>query len=139
MEYIFENSFGKTIYNASSNMLEIHWKDSTEELEDEDFKAFLLQFTQDLLKFQTSGFFVNATKKMFIMRNEMQEWHDEVIVPKYIDAGIRKIAFHVGNNSTVDISLELTFDEKNSQKLQTRFFDDAENAKEWLVKSVKVA
>ena len=34
----------------------------------------------------------------------------------------------------VEISLELTFDEENSQKLQTRFFNSGELAKEWLIK-----
>ncbi len=133
MSLLFENQFGEIIYNSVDNMLEVHWKDTTEELEDEDFQSFLVKFTEVISMYSTSAFFVNATKKMFVMSNPIQEWHDVVIVPKYIEAGIRKIAFHVGDNTMVDLSLELTFDEENSQQLQTKFFDDEEKARTWLL------
>lgn len=135
MSILFENQFGEIRHNLDSNMLEVHWKDSTEKLEDEDFQDFLLRFADLLQQYHTSSFFVDASKKLFVMKNAIQEWHDEVIVPKYIEAGIRKIAFLIADNTMVDISLELTFDEENSQKLQTRFFDEENEARNWLLES----
>ena len=134
MHLVFDNIFGKIFYNETDKMYKIQWMDATEDLVDTDFQAFLLQFTNILKNQNAETLFVDATKKLFVMSNEIQEWHDNVIVPQYISSGLRKIAFHTANNDMVEISLELTFDEENSQKLQTRFFNSGELAKEWLIK-----
>ena len=132
MQLVFENIFGKIFYNETDDMYLIQWLDATEELKDSDFQAFLLQFTDLIKDRNAANLFVDATKKLFVMSNDIQEWHDKVIVPRYLSSGLRKIAFHTANNDLVDISLELTFDEENSKKLQTRFFDAADLAKAWL-------
>ena len=134
MELIKENDYCKIVYDAGKKLFEYKWKPGSENLDNEGFKTLLLEFAEMLKQRDAESFFADAREKQFIMTDEMQVWHDEVIVPKYVEAGIKRIAFCVEEFTPVDIAIEMTFDEENSKNLQTQFFDSVDLAKKWLSK-----
>jgi len=134
MELISDNRFGEIWFDTNENMYEYRWKKETSYMKDQEFQKILISFSEMLIGKGTSKFLVDALQKEYTVSNELQEWHDQVIVPKYIEAGITHLAFVINENSIVDISIELTFEEENSRaQLVVKFFKSKIAARNWLL------
>lgn len=136
---VFENDFVVSNYNTSENQLEIKWKAYSESLDDENFKNILLEFAAFVEKNTVQSIFVDASEKYYVMNSNIQKWHDETIIPRYLKAGIKNMAFHIDNNISVDIAIDLTFDEENAKKIPTQLFESRDEAKTWLIQQTKAA
>lgn len=122
----------QVFYDEQNQLLEATWLEQAK-LEHQEFKAYLEEWCALVEKYTPKCFFVDSRKGHVIMTPEVQTWHDNEIVPRYINAGVRKIAFILPEDIFEAISIEQAFEEGNAnQKLKTRFFDKTTDAKNWL-------
>lgn len=116
----------------NKHQVDVFWKPKTIEMDSEDIKNELMAYAELMEKYHIEKIFVNTIKCYFTLSPALQIWHDEVIVPRYVAAGVRKMAFLQAEDIITQLSHEQAFDEENSQQLQVRFFDEAALAYAWL-------
>lgn len=133
MKLIFTTPYINIYYYESFNILYVEWTEIADTMTQEEFRAQIVTFVEEIKVYGAKGFLADSQKGHFTMNIDTQEWHDREIVPKYLAYGLTKIAFVLPEKDLfASISLQQTFDEVQAQRLQTRFFDNVENALEWI-------
>ena len=130
---LLDSVYCKVCYNGSENIMYILWKISTNKMLEREFKNHVMDFASFVQKYQIENIFVDTTFCYFVIGTHIQKWHDEVIIPKYLDGGLKKMAFLAAEDLYSQVSHEQTFEEEKSLALQVNFFDQEQKAKQWLL------
>ncbi len=126
-EYIFE-------LDVSNFLIKFSWKDKY--LSSYRFKQILLTFVGQVELHKPKFLFVDARKNKVTMTAEIQEWHDSIIVPRYLKAKVQAIAFIRSPESIFSRKLthKKTFEKDIAKKgLRTSFFKTEEEAYFWFM------
>ncbi|MBD0400814.1 hypothetical protein [Flammeovirga sp. EKP202] len=106
-------------------------------MDDISFKNHISSFANlietDGASHEVKSFVVDTRAYHFVMNLNIQEWHDKEIIPRYLNSGIKKIAFCLSGDLIRDLSIEQTFDESQAQsdELSTLYFQDLRKALAW--------
>ena len=80
-------------YFKTERLVELTWLPGTREMTDQDFKEALCVFAEGALQHRAKRLIIDMRQFMSQPSAEIGTWRDEVIVPKYEKAGVRKIAW----------------------------------------------
>ena len=126
---IVEKEFKMEIDELRS-ILKFKWEDCT--LTSDRFKEIVSMVANKALEYHPKYLFVDARLNNFTMSIEVQEWHDKTIVPIYVKAGIRAIAFLIPTNIFSMVTHKQTFKKDNAkQAIKTQFFDSEQYVMDW--------
>ncbi len=132
---ILEDWCWQVFVDTDAKTMEAQWLQQAR-LEGEGFKTYLLKWAELVEKYQPHAFLVDSRLGHVVMTPDTQAWHDQTIVKRYILAGVQKIAFILPADIFQATSIEQAFEEDvASSTLDTRYFEDIEAAREWLVKN----
>ena len=88
---------GAPMYSISYHKLErlvrLTWLAGTEGMTDQDFKETLEAFAESALQHSAQRLLIDVREFKHRPSAEVLAWRDEVIVPKYNKAGVKKIAW----------------------------------------------
>lgn len=130
MKRIREKKYWDIYHNLELNILELYWKKSKKDIEEEEFKNYLFDLVEIIKKTQVNGFLVDARAYHLVMSVEFQGWHDEMIIPLYIQNDIKDVVFIFKEEALIEfLSVEQTFEEEKAEVINTRFTDDLEKAR----------
>lgn len=135
MQNILQSEFWTVSYDPAMRCFFVKWHDTGRDMTREEFQEHLLEFTEKLPDFDAKGFCTDSRDYHFVMLPDVQEWHDQVIIPKYIENNLQKIAFIMSSEMITALSIEQTFEEPKAQKaeqIQVRYFSDEQQAKNWM-------
>ena len=118
--------------DEQTQLIEAKWLDKKTDITDNELKHHLDVFADLFKKYPVKGFLVDSRQFHLVMNLKIQAWHDEHIVPRYIDAGIEKIAFIMTTEFVTGLSIEQAFDEPVAQQLNVNFFDNEVDARAWI-------
>ncbi len=113
-----------------SGILRFLWTDRTANMTDEDFKRTLLLYADYALKHGTGSLLVDVRNFHHTPGAEVVKWRNEVLVPRYEAAGIRKFAYVIGNK--VPMPPQQSAAEGRKPAFETRYFRAQEEAEQWL-------
>ncbi len=66
------------------------------------------------------------------MNDEMREWHDSFIIPKYVRSGVIAMAFLVPQNAFAELTHVKTFKKEQALKsFETKFFKSEADVELW--------
>ncbi len=133
-QQVLQLPFLKVYLNEEQQIFEGFWKKESREMKDDEFMTHLEAFADLFSQHKVRGFYVDTRQYHAIMSVEIQAWHDEHIIPKYIQGGVEKIAFVMTEDFIPALTIEQAFDEPKAQVLQTRFFKEEAQAKQWIYK-----
>lgn len=119
-------------YNKSLSLIEFRWKPQSAELSDDIIKSEFLKEVELCEKYNPKNLLINTKDFQYVITPELQEWTDNSIFPKYIEAGVKQIAIVVGEDIFANVSVEQTMDEENASTIQSEYFTSEEDAIEWL-------
>jgi len=98
-----------------------------------DLRSYLEKWAELVEEYHPNSFMVDSRLGHSVLDLATQSWHDGAIVPRYVQAGVRKIAFVLPDDFFVMLSIELTFAEPAAlDASETQFFDASEKASAWL-------
>ncbi|MBL3656600.1 hypothetical protein [Fulvivirga sediminis] len=96
------------------------------------FKEVVSHLSEFVLNKKPSFLLIDSRKSNITITDEIQKWHDDTIVPRYIDANIKGMAVLNSESIFSDITHKKTFGkEKAKQSLKTEFFSDEKEALDW--------
>jgi len=97
------------------------------------FKADLKKFLEIAAKHKAEKALWNLENFNITIGPELQAWIDDNINKAEVEMGISKEAFLVQDDLTAELSVEQTMDEAHAQGLQTKLFNNRNEAIDWLL------
>lgn len=138
MTKVFEKRCFEVFYNPELNVMEAIWINPGEEILEDEFKECISELAYYAIEYRIGGFICDTREYFFVINPEVQVWHDEIIVPQFIRAGIEKIVFVVNDEDMFsNLSIEQTFEEKKAQGIETIFLGSMEHARNCFEKTKK--
>jgi len=90
-------ALGERVYSISyfktESIVELTWLPGTQGMTDQDFKEDLCVFAEGALQHRAKCLIIDMRQFMGRPSAEIGTWRDDVIVPKYDKAGVKKIAW----------------------------------------------
>jgi hypothetical protein len=80
-------------YFKTESIVELTWLPGTQGMTDQDFKEGLNVFAEAALQHRAKNLIIDMRQFMGRPSAEVGAWRDDVIVPKYEKAGVKKIAW----------------------------------------------
>jgi hypothetical protein len=126
---LHEAEFLTVVWDESTRIIGIEWKDSTAAMIDDDFKAALAMFAGHVEAKQAIGILVDVKQFRYKMGPEVQQWRVKNISTRYNRAGVKRFAFLMGEGATVPPAMNRSAE---GESFVTRGFNDREEAIGWL-------
>lgn len=139
MKKVREKKFWDIFYNTELNILEFHWKNTGQDMEDEEFKSYLLEVIELLKTYPVKGLLIEGSKYHITIPPKMQEWHNKNIIPAYLKAGVEVMTFILDPKELIIVlSLEQSFDEEQiaAHTMEIHFLDSLEAGRELIKNKV---
>jgi hypothetical protein len=130
---MYESKFISIFYHAESAIVEGIWKESTQNIEDSEFKVDMNEWLNAVKTYQPVNVLANTREYYHSISPKLQLWINENILAHYRDAGVKKLGFVVTSDLFAQISIEQTIEEQE-QPFAVQYFENGENAKVWLSK-----
>ena len=92
-EVVAADKWGQIIFYDEWNSLELRWLASTAEAADPDLKVTMQEFADEAVKRKPRTLIVDTTAFHHQWGDDMMQWRDAKIIPRYNEAGIAKFAF----------------------------------------------
>lgn len=110
----------------TESIVELTWLPGTQGMTDQDFKEDLCVFAEAALQHRAKCLIIDMRQFMGRPSAEVGAWRDDVIVPKYEKAGVKKIAW-IWPGMSAD-------EEGTGAAYQQRYFATRNEAIDWLTR-----
>lgn len=88
-----DSSLYSISYHKPQRLVRLVWLAGTAQMTDQDFKASLEAFAESILRHRAPRLIIDMREFKHRPTDETLAWRDDVIVPKYNQAGVKKIAW----------------------------------------------
>lgn len=126
-----DNEYISVSFDLQSSTLFV--KRKTEVLKnDENYKQTILLWKEIIEKHKPKKQLIDYSDFSQAISPEMQKWINENLIYPAIKAGLVKNAIIISKDKLAQISVEQTMDELHGLKVFNKYFDNAEEAINWL-------
>ncbi len=137
-EVAFKNNFLDAFFDKDNALLSITWLPSTYEMEAKDFQSIFMDIAQ-FIEQNSIKYWMGYTKDFaFIVPPDLQEWAAQDFNQRVLKAGLRKMAMIVPSDIIANVGVQQSIEEmekhQHAETIVTRYFDDDQQAKVWLLK-----
>jgi len=80
-------------YYKSEQLVELTWLPGTQNMTDQDFREVLEVFAEGALQHRAPRLIIDVRQFRYRPSDEVLAWRDEVTVPKYERAGVKRLAW----------------------------------------------
>lgn len=132
------NPYFTSSFDEDLKLYEIVWHAASENMEEEEYKLLMLEDRDKVLTKYTQLNFIliNLEERLDTMSPELQEWATEnITVAVFKKYNIIKIAIVNSKDFATQFSLEQAIEEDGMSDEITRYFDNQENARTWLLET----
>ena len=136
MRQVFDSQFLQMNYEASDEFMETVWITSTL-MQQVDYHKLLELYLGYLQEYRPQKLLIDSRKASYAIAPEDQDWINTHIYPQTLEAGIQKIAFLVGEDIFMSVSLQQVSNDSMQneairKQMNQQFFNNYEEAKRWL-------
>lgn len=135
MEILFQNIYLKLFYDSKHHLLFDEWTPETELMMEEEFKELILLRLKFIKEKKVKVALTNTKDFAFPVHPELQDWLIANSNQVEIEYGLEKHSFVMPQNFIANLGMNQFIDEVDERRLlDTAYFADIENAKQWLLK-----
>lgn len=113
-------------YHKPERLVRLTWLAGTAGMTDQDFKETVETFAESALQHKARGLLIDVREFKHRPSPEIAAWRDEVVVPKYNRAGVKKIAWVWPGNAPSNQPAS------EKEKFENRFFGTEAEALAWV-------
>ena len=128
---VYKNEYLSIKIDETNKVLIEEWYATTTEMTKDEWKETRHKFKDVFLQYKLNKFLSLCKELYFVITPELQKWMAENIT-KGSEHLVEKAALVIPSEIFAEVSLEQTMSEKETGKLDTVFFDDEQNARNWL-------
>ena len=130
---VSKTDYLKIEFDENIKMLKATWYPESEELEDEDFKKEIYRWKEMINKYMPDFLLVDSREMKYTISPATQEWFVSDIFTAYAKVGVKRNAFVESEEIFTSVSIQQTMEENENAPFATMYFDNVEEAKEWLL------
>jgi len=140
LEIIIQNEFEETKLDVDLGLLYIFYTEKTDDMTEEDLKKNAIAYRNKLIELENLGkikennlsFLVDLRQMKFSIAPNLQTWLDDNISSK-ISHLHYKTALLLPKDIFANAGIEQYYEENSNKILDTRSFDDRQEALNWLL------
>lgn len=133
----FSNRFLEAQFTADNSLLTVTWLPSTYEMSEEEYKNVFMEIADYIDANQVQRWMGYTKDFAFVVSPELQEWSAGEFNQKLIKAGLQKMAIIIPADYIANLGVQQSISEMEQQReemsFETRYFDNPEQAKAWLL------
>ncbi len=129
---LHEDAFLRILWDCSTRIIGIDWKESTAKMTDEDMKDELSLFAGHVENKKATGIIVDVTRFRHRMSPEVQQWRVQNISSRYSAAGVKRFAFVFPPEAQIPSMMNQSAE---GEEFLTLAFNSREQAVAWLTSS----
>ena len=120
--------------DEANRIVKNEWSTGTIDMNWEEFKTELLTLKEIVVNNNTYGILGDTSGLRYGITPEQQDWIAQNYFPEVIAAGLKKYGIIVSTDLVTELSVEQTIDENQNAPFATQYFDNQEEAYQWLLK-----
>jgi len=120
--------------DEANRIVKNEWSTDTIDMNWEEFKTELLTLKEIVVNNNTYGILGDTSGLRYGITPEQQDWIAQNYFPEVIAAGLKKYGIIVSTDLVTELSVEQTIDENQNALFATQYFDNQEEAYQWLLK-----
>lgn len=126
---LLEDKYLQILWDAQTRIISIDWKESTSEMNDEDFKTELSRFAKQVEDNRAPRILIDVRKFRHHPGEELGEWRRKNISTRYNAAGVQRFAFLLSTDSQISPTASQS---SEGEQFLTQAFNNREEAIAWL-------
>ncbi len=129
---VYKSAYKTTDYDSTTEIMLNRWTDA--EMDQATFQKEIIAWVELMEKYHAKYMIANTKEFNFVINVDMQTWTGETVFPRLLAAGMKKFAIIVTADILTQLALEQTMEEEKTGQFQTRYFDNEEDAIQWMKK-----
>ena len=131
---LIENKFSTVEFVSNDSIIVSKWHLATEKMTSIEFLESGQEFAKLIIKYNPERYLNLMNEFKFAIVPEIQQKIDEQVVSVFVKNGMKKIATVLPTEIFSQVSVEQMIEEDMSKKLQSKVFDNEQEARAWLLK-----
>lgn len=131
-----DNKFRCIQQFEEQKILKLIWKDTSDQLNHQitAYKDLILEWATIVQEKKPCALLVDTKEHRVIIEPNLQQWFVNEIFPKYIQSGIKKLAFLASQDFISQLSIVQTMNEEDQLTFQTEYFVCEKEGFDWVCK-----
>ncbi len=132
---VYKDKYREVKFDTISKTLYQTWYKETEYMTDAEYKETSTSLFELLKTHGAEKILIDAKDLLYMVSVETQDWLNKNILPKYLQAGIQKIAIILPKAMFQQVSVQQTVKDNTGTvaEQKIRMFGDKINAEDWIL------
>lgn len=130
---VYKSAYWAIFYDEEWKLLTPVWNNNSENLTEDEYKAEMENYVELVEKHGPKQLLIDCREFYFPIAPTVQEWIDKTIFPRVLAVGVRHVAIVIPSELIANLSVQQAMEESEGAKFTTRYFDNSEDAKQWLL------
>ncbi len=131
---VYQSPYLQINLYLEDSLIELIWLPATKDITTEEYKNEHVELLKVVLEHKIVKVLANTKDLGSVVTPEVQEWMNENIFLPAMENGFNKIAIILSNEFFTQLSIQQAMEEEIGQRITTRYFDELEQAREWILK-----
>jgi hypothetical protein len=130
---VYQSDYLQIDTSDEQSLLELTWLPATSEMSAEEYKNEHVELLKFMLDQKTKKVLGNIKELGFVVSPEVQEWMNINIFVPAMEVGFSTLAVVMSTEFLAQLSIEQVMEEEVGQQIMTKYFDDVEEARNWIL------
>jgi hypothetical protein len=130
---VYKSEYWSIFHEEELKLLIPVWNSSSSGMTEDLYKSEMENYLQTVEKYKPKQLLIDCREFYFAIVPEIQEWIDKNIFPKVLAIGVKYVAIVIPSEFIANLSVQQAMEEQEGLKFTTRYFDNREDAKKWII------
>ncbi len=130
---VYKSEHWSIFHDEELKLLTPVWNNNSESMTEDLYKSEMNNYAQTVEKYKPKQLLIDCRDFCFPITPTIQEWIDKTIFPRVLSVGVTYVAIVIPSELIANLSVQQAMEESEGTKFQTRYFDNREDAKQWLL------
>lgn len=130
---LYIDEYQTVIHNRELSLIEMDWKNTSSKLIPTSYMRRLNSVADYVEQYQPKNMLANLENLVYKGGSDMKKWVRNELYERFNHSGVQRIAFINSNDTITRLMVEDAIGEYRDGKIETKYFEDLEKAKSWLL------
>lgn len=130
---VYKSKYLRILYFEDEQLIEMVWLPKSEAMTNQDYQQECLAYLDAVKKFNPRRAIPDMRDMNFPIAPDLQEWTNQTIFPTLLEVGLNNVGIVVSTELISQLAVEQTMEEIEGIKFTTKYFDDKEDARKWIL------
>ncbi len=132
---LYRDRFGAILHHSRQQILELEWFEGSATMTDDDFMRSMERYAAFAEEHRAPNMLVDVTRFKHTPGEQVAQWRDQHIIPRYDAAGVKKFAFLIPSGAPGTVESGTQPEREPPGNFPTGYFADRRNVLDWFALS----